>query len=272
MRDYASLPTAILAETASQDLKVVFSGEGGDEGFGGYGRYHSTPSERWIKDLLSPGSGGFRTRGQWSRRWFGRLAGPALRDARDAFRTPIIQAYRDAPADWSALQRFQFIDLTTALPDNLLVKADRMLMASGLEGRVPFVDHRIVEFGLSLPDGLKYRAHHGKALLKRWAERFLPKDHLYRKKRGFHVPVREWLAGPFLDRLEGRLLEHRAVKEWFQVDALRQAFAAQRQGGARVDLSREIFSIMQFAIWYGLFVEPSGRVPGRREDPLDWLD
>ena len=79
MRDYASLPTSILAQTAGAELKVVFSGEGGDEVFAGYRRYRPRLAERWLKALLHPGSGGFRTRGQWARRWSRRLFGPALR-------------------------------------------------------------------------------------------------------------------------------------------------------------------------------------------------
>jgi len=66
----------------------------------------------------------------------------------------------------------QYTDLVTALPDNLLVKVDRMLMGWGVEGRVPFLDHRIVEFGLSLPDELKIEGRQGKAFLKRWAADF----------------------------------------------------------------------------------------------------
>jgi asparagine synthase (glutamine-hydrolysing) len=171
MRDYACLPTSILAETAARDLKVVFSGEGGDEAFAGYRRYRPTALERWGKSLLHPGSGGFRTRPQWSRRWMRRLFGPALANADGRARQPFIDAWQSTPSGWSDLQRRQYTDLVTALPDNLLVKTDRMLMAFGLEGRVPFLDHRLVEFGLSLPDRLKVRGRTGKWLLRQWADR-----------------------------------------------------------------------------------------------------
>jgi len=268
MRDYASLPTDILAQRAAQELKVVFSGEGGDEVFAGYGRYRQSPLQRWAKNLIKPGSGGFRTRGHWRRPWPRRVFGPELQAVSDAVRAPIIAAWQATPSQWDDVQRSQYVDLTSALPDNLLVKADRMLMSFGLEGRVPFLDHRIVEFGLALPTELKIQRGQGKLFLKRWAEQYLPKDHLYHKKRGFHVPVDVWLQGDFLAGLADRLPRNPAIRQWFRVDGVTQMLAAHQAGK---DASREIWGLMQFAIWHRLFVEAPGQVPAAEEDPLDWL-
>ncbi len=267
MRDYASLPTSWLAETAARELKVVFSGEGGDEVFGGYARYRPGKLESGFKNLLAPGSGGFRTRGQWHFPWAGRVVGKRLREAAHSMREPFITAWRSTPRTWSDLQRRQYTDLTTALPDNLMVKADRMLMAFGLEGRLPFLDHRIVEFGLALPDALKVDRGQGKVFLKRWAERHLPADHLWRRKRGFHVPVGEWLRGAFFAQLAPRLLASAAIGEWFNrrgVEALLKSH--HRRNG----LSREVWSLMQFAMWHRIFIEGAG-TPEPREDPLNWI-
>jgi asparagine synthase (glutamine-hydrolysing) len=268
MRDYASLPTSVLAQEAGRSLKVVFTGEGGDEVFAGYGRYHASAFERVFKNLVWPGSGGFRTRGQWPSRWSKRLFGPELKAAHEAFREPYLRAWGSTPASWSYVQRAQYTDLATALPDNLLVKTDRMLMGFALEGRVPFLDHRVVEFGLALPDALKVRGRAGKVFLRRWAEGFLPADHLYRKKRGFHVPVGEWLRGAFLDRLQGKLAANAAVRAWFDTRHLPALFAAQRASGRS---SREIWCLMQFAIWHRLLIERPDSRPGPQEDPLDWI-
>jgi asparagine synthase (glutamine-hydrolysing) len=268
MRDYASLPTSILAEAAGAEVKVVFSGEGGDEVFSGYRRYRPGSAERWIKTLLHPGSGGFRTRGQWGRRWARRLFGPTLRGAPGNDRAPFLAAWRATPRAWSSMQRRQYTDLVTALPDNLLVKTDRMLMGFGVEGRVPFLDHRIVEFGLSLPDDLKVRGRQGKWLLKRWAEPQLPARHTEGPKRGFHVPVGDWLRGKVAEDLGRRLAQNRGVRDWFEVRALPALVAARQagQGG-----SRELFSLMQFAIWHRLFIEGPGSAPSPDEDPLEWV-
>jgi asparagine synthase (glutamine-hydrolysing) len=267
MRDYASLPTSLLAERAAQDLKVVFSGEGGDESFAGYRRYRPNLEAR-LKALLFPGSGGFRTRGHWRGRRARRVFGPRLKAVAAARREPFVAAWQAAPRDWSYLQKAQYTDLTTALPDNLLVKADRMMMAFGLEGRVPFVDHRVVEFGLALPDALKLRGGQGKWLLKRWAERRLPRDHLYGPKRGFHVPIGEWMQGAFLDGLRSRLPANPAVREWFDAAGVRRLVDEQAAGGGA---ARELWCLLQFAVWHRLFVEQPGLTPAPHEDPLEWI-
>ena len=268
MRDYASLPTSILAEHASRELKVVLTGEGGDEVFAGYGRYRKTRLQRWLQNLVYPGSGGFRTRGQLKKSSCRTLFGPALVQAAAAQREPFINAWRATPKVWSDLQRGQYTDLVTALPDDLLVKLDRMLMAFGMEGRVPFLDHRIVEFGLSLPDELKVMRRQGKVFLKRWAERFLPADHLYQRKRGFYVPVGEWLTHDFLDQLGQKLPNNPAIRAWFRPDGVREVLARHRAGH---NLNREIWCLMQFAMWHRLFVESPGSRPAPNENPLDWI-
>jgi asparagine synthase (glutamine-hydrolysing) len=269
MRDYACLPTLALAEAAGKELKVVFSGEGGDEAFAGYGRYRPAWAERRFKALRYPGSGGFRARAELDPRWVRRLFRPALQDALAAYREPYVSAWSEAPAAWSDLQRRQYVDLQTNLPDDLLVKADRMLMAFSVEGRVPFLDHRVIEFGLSLPDALKVRKDAGKVFLKRWAEGFLPADHLWRHKSGFHVPVGEWLRGDFLTQLAQRLPHSLALREWCEPQAVQDLLARQAQ---RQDVTRELWSLMQFAIWHRLFVEhPGAGVPAAEEDPLAWL-
>jgi asparagine synthase (glutamine-hydrolysing) len=268
MVDWANLPTSLLAEEAARTLKVVFTGEGGDEVFAGYGRYRRSPWQRFLTNLRAPGSGGFRTRGAWSRRWSRRLFGPELAAAGDAFRAPYVAAWRRTPRSWTHIQRAQYTDIATALADGLLVKVDRMLMGFGLEGRVPYLDHRIVEFGLSLPDDLKVRGRTPKRFLRRWAERHIPRDHLYKRKRGFNVPVSEFLTGKLLDRLQETLRHSPAIEQWFRTAELPALFAAHRAGD---NVKREIWSLACLAIWHRLFVERPGARPGGDEDPLDWM-
>jgi asparagine synthase (glutamine-hydrolysing) len=268
MVDWASLPTSLLAEEAGRTLKVVFTGEGGDEVFAGYGRYRRSPWQRFLTNLRAPGSGGFRTRRAWSPRWSPRLFRPELAAVRDAFRAPYIEAWRCTPRSWSHIQRAQYTDLATALPDGLLVKVDRMLMGFGVEGRVPYLDHRVVEFGLSLPDELKVRGRTPKRFLRQWAEQYLPHDHLYKRKRGFNVPVGTFLTGNVLDRLQEALGHSEALERWFRTEEVPALFGAYRAGD---NVKREIWSLMNFAIWHRLFIDKPGARPDPDQDPLDWI-
>ncbi|EAR23078.1 asparagine synthase (glutamine-hydrolyzing) [Nitrococcus mobilis] len=267
MRDYANLPVLYLARRAARELKVVFSGEGGDEVFAGYGRYRVNRLERWLKAMRYRGTGGFRTSAMLRGRAVGGLLGTALWAVRQEARRPFMEAWQAAPSHWSDLQRMQYVDLTTALPDNLLVKADRMLMACGVEGRLPLVDHRIVEFGLALPDRLKVQGSQGKYFLKRWAERLVDRTVLHAPKRGFHVPVRRCFDG-HLDWLQRRLPAHPAVRGWFRPRGVAALLA---RDAARGQLGRPGFALVQFALWHRLLLDGEGHDPGFHVDPFELL-
>jgi len=268
MRDFAVLPTSLLAEKAGQSLKVIFTGEGGDEAFAGYARYRKRPLQRWLSNLLRPGVGGFRARNRWPAELRRRSYSPQLQAVSNGFRRAQVEAWRDAPHSWSDLQRIQYYDLVAALPDKLLVKVDRSLMAWGVEARVPYLDHRIVEFGLSLPDALKVHGRVGKYFLRSWGQRYIAGGYLMQSKKGFHVPMRQLLSGDFLSRLGTALAGNAAVNEWFDSAGIQHLIEAQRHGGG---CSEQVWGVMQFAIWHRIFVEQQGRKPGREEDPLDWI-
>ena len=268
MRDYASLPTALLAEAAGKDLKVVFSGEGGDEVFAGYGRYRQSKLESWVKGIASPGTTGFRTRGTLRNLWPRRLLIPELLNRIKAARAPFVDAWQKTPAEWSRLQRMQYVDLVTALPNNLLVKLDRMLMGWSLEGRVPFLDHRIVEFGLALPDHLKTDRKQGKIFLKRWGRKYLPENHYFGPKLGFHVPIGEWIGGSFLNTLTEILPKHPAIQAWFRPGGVRHLLKTCRGSGPAI---RMVWTLLQFAIWYQMYIDGPGERPPVRMNPLEYL-
>lgn len=268
MRDYACLPTSALAEAAAAELKVVFTGEGGDEVFAGYSRYRKTRLNAWWHDFRHPGSGGFRTRGQWAFRGCRKAVGAQLDQAWSSARSGFIGAWQATPRAWSDVQRRQYTDTVTALPDNLLTKTDRMLMGFSVEGRVPYLDHRIVEFGLSLPDELKVASGFGKVFMRRWAADLLPPDRAGARKRAFDVPTPKWLHGPLARPFAGKLRNNAAIAQWFDRAGLEQMFAAHDAGH---DASAEIVSLVQFAIWHRLFVERTGEIPTVQENPLDWI-
>lgn len=265
--DYANLPVSLLAERAGQEVKVVFTGEGGDEVFAGYGRYRVSWVRRLLGRLLPSCRGGFRSRGSFSRLSSG-LFQPELAQAMSAWQASFKEAWDEAPTDWSDLMRRQYVDLVTWLPDDLLVKADRMLMAWGVEGRVPFLDHRVVEFGLALPDRLKVKSHRGKRFLRLWGERHLPRQHLWGRKKGFTVPVGEWLQGERLERYARVVPQCPAVHTWFRPSAVRQLIAAQRRTGR---MAAPLWAILNFALWHRVFIESNGTMPPYRQDPFDFL-
>lgn len=180
--DYAMLPTWKLAEKAkAEGIKVVLTGEGGDELFAGYGRYRS--ATRWLmpKDMYRKGM----------------LDGLGVlrdEDPARAWRAGIAQAKVDAKAPGRGkLQTVQAQDIATWLPGDLLTKVDRMLMAHGVEGRVPFLDPHMADFAFTLPDALKVKRGLGKRVLRRWLQTAMPAALPFAKKRGFTVPVGEWI-------------------------------------------------------------------------------
>jgi asparagine synthase (glutamine-hydrolysing) len=180
--DYALLPTYKLAAEAGKDVKVILSGEGGDELFAGYGRYRSTIRPWWL------GGRAMRSRGI-----FDRLG--VLRQEPTGWRDGIVAAESTLAApDRSRLQEAQAVDCADWLPNDLLIKLDRCLMAHGVEGRTPFLDPKVAEVAFHLPDELKIQQGRGKYLLRKWLERHLPEANAFERKRGFTVPVGEWIG------------------------------------------------------------------------------
>ena len=265
--DYANLPVSMLAEQAGAELKVVFSGEGGDEVFAGYGRYRSPWIKRAWAAMRVPGSGGFRSKGVFDGTRAA-LFSPRLAEALPSWRQPFQQAWQRTPRQWTRLQRMQCVDLETWLPDDLLTKADRMLMAWGIEGRVPFLDHRVVEFGLALPDAYKIEGRTGKRFLRLWGERYLPREHLWARKKGFTVPVNDWLRGERLQTLLKVLPEADGIRAWFDPSEVRKLLRAQQQGGRH---GSAIWTLLSFAVWHRIFVEGEGEKPADQSDPLAFI-
>ncbi|MDP6787759.1 MAG: asparagine synthase (glutamine-hydrolyzing) [Rhodospirillales bacterium] len=182
--DYAVLPSYKLAEEVGRrGLKVILTGEGGDELFGGYGRYRRASRHRLL------GGRPMRERGT-----FDGLG--VLRDESKAWRGAMVKAEAAArTAGRTRLQVAQATDCADWLPNDLLTKLDRCLMAFGVEGRTPFLDPRVAEVAFRLPDALKVRRGRGKWLLRRWLEGRLPEARPFTRKRGFTVPVGDWIAG-----------------------------------------------------------------------------
>ncbi len=181
--DYAIIPTWFLAQRARQDVKVVLSGEGGDEIFAGYPRYRNAMRPWWL--------GG---RAMYARGSFDRVN--VLRARPAGWRDGIAAAeQRGAEGGRSRLAAAQATDMTEWLPHDLLLKLDRCLMAHAVEGRTPFLDKGVAAAAFRLPDAMKLRNGMGKWILRKWLEKHLPMARPFAPKQGFTVPVGAWIKG-----------------------------------------------------------------------------
>lgn len=180
--DYAIIPTWFLARRARQEVKVVLSGEGGDEIFGGYGRYRSAMRSWWL------GGKAPRRKGAFDGLDVLRVEPTGWRDGIAAAEIEAAQGGR------TRLQAAQALDVADWLPNDLLTKLDRCLMAHAVEGRTPFLDPGVAAAAFRLPDGLKVRRDLGKYLLRRWLETRFPASEPFRPKQGFTVPIGAWIA------------------------------------------------------------------------------
>jgi asparagine synthase (glutamine-hydrolysing) len=280
--DPALVPTLLVSRLARRDVTVVLTGEGGDELFGGYRRYRL---QRWnrlmalvpraVRSLVAGRAQSWRIRqaldAYWqetpSSRHLGWVATASPSLVRRLWEDPgqIDQAGRllregfdrllaDRPgwgrmADGEEVAAMLDLDMRTWLPDDLLVKVDRMAMAVSLEARVPYLDHQLVEWASSLPTTMKVRGGTGKYLLRLAASDRLPASIVHRPKRGFEPPLALWLRGAMgrlaLEQINGSaagrlgLWNHRTIEQWF---------GAHQRG--EDDYSLLLWGIWLFALWY----------------------
>ena len=231
--DSSAIPTYLVSRLARQHVKVVLSGDGGDEILAGYERYQVDHRRRWLGVLgdlhlgapLRALSGALPVGG--GRNILRNLSWPRTRrylESMSLFREDALrEVFGSAPLesyeldglvdrDLDPLSRLQDLDMKSYLPGDILTKVDRMSMANSLEARVPLLDHRLVEFACGLPVDLRLRDGSGKYLLKRALRGRIPAELLDRPKQGFGVPLEAWFSGSirgfFRDQLgDGTRLE-----------------------------------------------------------------
>ena len=133
---------------------------------------------------------------------------------------------------------------------------------------MPFVDRRVVSWGLGLTYSLKCDQREGKKILKAWARSFMPADHFAAKKRGFYVPVNDWWRGDRLQALSRVLSQHGAIQEWFRPDGVEMLL---REQGRSHRVGRQLMTLLQFALWHRFFVESSSPSLPEVRDPLELL-
>lgn len=152
------------------------------------------------------------------------------------------------------VERMQFLDTITYLPDDILAKVDRATMAIGLEARVPLIDHRVVEFAWSLPPALKAANGQGKRLLRQVLYRHVPRQLVERPKMGFAVPISTWLMGPLRDWVESLIAEDRLRREGiFDPAPIRRIWAEHRSG--RRNHEAQLWTLLMFQAWHERWME-----------------
>ena len=239
--DASALPTWRVCQLARENVTVALSGDGADEAFAGYRRHVFLAGEDRVRSML-PGPvrrglfgtlGALYPKADWAPRPLRAkttllslaasseaayadaisVTGPALRESlysadylrlRGDYRAeqPFLECMARAPAR-SGLDRAQYADLKFWLPGDILTKVDRTSMAVALEAREPLLDHRLIEFAATLPEGLRVKRGQGKWALKQAMRRYLPDDILFRPKQGFVTPIAQWLRGPLAGAARG---------------------------------------------------------------------
>src|SRR6266852_4468240 len=288
--DSSALPTYLVSQLAAEHVKVALSGEGGDELFGGYYTY--------AADLLAARVGGLarlagplveRLPTSTSRASFDYKAKRFVRAAhlpplerhhgwKEIFSPELRAELRDRPSAFDPVDilrdryretvapnehaRLQDVDLGIYLVDDLLVKTDRASMAHSLEARVPYLDTIVTNLALALPRRQKIRGLSKKVLLRKAAAPLLPREIVHGKKRGFSIPAAAWLRGD-LEPFARETLSTEALRRqgFFQPETVTRLIDDHVAG--REDLSRQLWGLLAFTLWYEHHVEsrPSATAP-----------
>ncbi len=297
----SSVPLYFVSALARSQVKVVLTGEGSDELLAGYAKYPKAlvnwraaaaygavpaPLRHWISDTFVPNLPG--RLGRVARRSF--LAMPRTPEAMffDNFAaiglgrqatlltprfaaqsTPASaygasRAFFDAPgASSSTLDRLLYVDLKTYLVE-LLMKQDQMSMAASIESRVPFLDHKLVEFAAALPERMKLRGMTTKWILREAVREILPASILNRKKMGFPVPFGVWMRGGWNDVARDVLLDPRSRQRGIvEPAAVERLLAAHRSGQS--DGWDAIWTLLNLELWYRTHIDGGGvqTLPGK---------
>ena len=277
--DPSLVPLYFVAQEARKHVKVVLSGEGADELFGGYTIYKEplslapfekipSPLRRGLgklsqvlpegmkgKSLLNRGSMTMEERYYGNARSFNfeqmqRVIPWAKREWDHREVTAPIYAQSEG---FDPVARMQHLDLFTWMRGDILVKADKINMANSLELRVPFLDKKVFKVAESIPYDLKISHGTTKYALRKAMEQIVPSHVLHRKKLGFPVPMRHWLAGDELYGWAQDTINEAQTEDIFNKKEVLEMLKEHRDGVS--DHSRRLWTVLSFMIWHGIFVE-----------------
>ncbi len=294
--DSSAVPTWYVSELAARHVTVVLSGDGGDELFGGYTRYLPHPRVAAFDRFAPPGSRAIAgliwpnlPHGMTGKNFLRRIARDARgryldeigffqRDEKDALLSPDLRRHADgadaedgflarfdrfANLDWHA--QMMHADFETYLPEDILVKVDRMSMAHSIESRVPLLDNEVVEFAARIPASLKIRDGRRKHILKEAAKGVLPREILERRKQGFGVPLSVWFRGDLRSLFSDVLLSATARQRGYFDDAFVERLVREHVSGRR-DHTLRLWGLVVFELWHRAYLD-SAAVAGRTPLP-----
>jgi asparagine synthase (glutamine-hydrolysing) len=278
-----------VSKLAKSFVKVLISGEGGDEAFAGYPIYRNLLWLERLKKPFGPLNGLFKAglnqanRFLHSRKiakyaplldvpldsyYFSRTSSPGsyfntnintlytsdfLQHIDKENSVGVAKAFFKNSKGQSVVNRMLYVDTKTSLPDDLLLKADKMTMANSLELRVPYLDHKILEFAASLPTNFKVRRFTTKYVAKRALKYSVPKEILARRKAGFPVPIGHWLRTEMRDWVRDILLDREAISRgYFNKGCIENLISEDSRLGG---LTKELLSLATLELWHRAFLK-----------------
>jgi asparagine synthase (glutamine-hydrolysing) len=164
------------------------------------------------------------------------------------------EAFRAARPGADAAARMTYLELKLRLPELLLMRVDKITMATSVEARVPFLDHHLIEYAMNVPRELKIKGQSGKHILKRALESVLPKDVLYKPKRGFGAPVREWFGGAAGEALVQQITNSSLRKRGFFDYEFINHMADEHRRQVR-DWSANLWCLLNLSVWYDRWIK-----------------
>lgn len=282
-----------VSKLASEHVKVLISGEGGDEAFAGYQNYRSLVWLERLKRMAGPFAKGLgqvmKSMGKAislgrfskyvpllslpiSKYYYSRTSSPFTLLNREfeqfylsSFRNTITKDFSIEPSITcfqngdlaDDLSKMLYVDTKTWLPDDLLIKADKMTMANSVELRVPLLDHKVLEFAAGLPSSFKLNGFNTKHVLKETFKTMVPKEIINRTKTGLPVPYGSWMRKDLRKMVEETLLDQKAIgRGYFNRDGIEKILSAHLHEG-RYD--KEVFSLLVLELWHQEFIDKRPR-------------
>jgi asparagine synthase (glutamine-hydrolysing) len=282
-----------ISKLAKEQVTVLISGEGGDEAFAGYPNYRNLGLLEGFKNLLGkpdssrtmlaklalsyiplprvnkyaklldlPLESYYYSRTSSPHSFFNRNSRSLFSESFGRDLSPncidgIIEELMSRCNGLSTLEKMLYVDLNTWLPDDLLIKADKITMANSLELRVPLLDHKVLEFAASLPDSAKLNGITTKHILKKVLAPRVSKEIINRKKTGFPVPYDRWLKNEFRNDVLDILLDRRTLERgYFDKNFIRNF--VEKEYSSKQSSPKEIFSLICLEMWQRIFIDQPG--------------